>query len=387
MPDQPEINLRSLEHRGKQVLMMQFAYDEGLQKIAQHQLGATYSRTYKGWWLEESDKNRHRIFNAFNGKAWVDASSMYGGRKPLAKADQTAGNREVEANSDKPVKPVKPPFPMNLPLPVPYLRKLKILRYSKNTIDSYSAFFKEFVNYFAGRDIDELEKEDVEGFMDYLVNFRRVGDSSQNQAINAIKIYYEKVLGQSRSRYNFERPRRAKKLPTVLSKDVTQKLIMAPKNLKHRCMLVVAYSSGLRSGEVLNLRPEDIDPERMLVKVNGGKGNKDRVSILSKKALGLLTEYLKEYKPNYWLFEGRGGRRYSAESLRAVFNSAKAKVRVGSRVRLHDLRHSFATHLLEAGTDLRYIQALLGHGSSRTTEIYTHVSNSALRNIKNPLDP
>ena len=222
-------------------------------------------------------------------------------------------------------------------------------------------------------------------YMSYLIEYRGISASTQNQVVNAIKFYYEKILGTDKISIAFERPRRERSLPDILSKEEVLNIITAPENLKHKAMLTLVYSAGLRCGELLNLKPEDIYSDRMLIHIRKGKGKKDRMTVLSDKALHLLKRYYRQYRPREWLFEGIRGP-YTASSLRAVFKNAVVKAKINRKVRLHDLRHSFATHLLESGTDLRYIQTLLGHNSSLTTEIYTHVSQAHIGLIKSPLD-
>ncbi len=186
---------------------------------------------------------------------------------------------------------------------------------------------------------------------------------------------------------NFERPMRQKKLPNVLSKDEGRRIINTPSNLKHRVMLCLIYACGLRRGELLNLRKTDIDSGRVLLIIRNAKGRKDRVVPISLKLIEILRTYYKQYKPKVWLFEGQEpGARYSEQSLQRVFKRAVVQSKTSKPATLHWLRHSYATHLLESGTDLRFIQELLGHKSSRTTEIYTHVSTKSLRKIKSPFD-
>ena len=186
---------------------------------------------------------------------------------------------------------------------------------------------------------------------------------------------------------NIHRPRREKLLPNVLSKIEVKKILTAPVNLKHRVMLSLIYSCGLRRSELLGLKPSDIDSKRNLIFIHQAKGKKDRIAPLSPKILSMLREYYMGYKPQTWLFEGyQKGRRYSEKSLQSVLKVAVYKAGIEKPVTLHWLRHSYATHLLESGTDLRYIQELLGHSSSKTTEIYTHVSTNSLQQIRSPFD-
>ena len=183
------------------------------------------------------------------------------------------------------------------------------------------------------------------------------------------------------------RPKREQKLPNVLSKEEIKRIIEAPKNLKHRSMLSVIYACGLRRSELLNLKPNHIDSKRKLLIIYQSKGKKDRVIPIGDKIIDLLREYYKAYRPKEWLFEGQiKGNKYSATSLEKVLKQSLQRAKIKKPVTLHWLRHSFATHLMESGTDMRYVQVLLGHKSSRTTEIYTHVSTKSLQNIKSPFD-
>ena len=210
--------------------------------------------------------------------------------------------------------------------------------------------------------------------------------SYQNQAINAIKFYYERVLGGKRKFYFIERPLKEKALPVVLNHAEVIAIIKATPNIKHRAMLILAYSSGLRVSELLKLKIKDIDSERMQIRVEQAKGKKDRYTLLSEKALIIFRDYFKQYKPKEWLFEGIGGGAYSARSIQEVIQYAAKRAGILKKVSMHTLRHSFATHLLENGTDLRYIQNLLGHSSSKTTEVYTHVTTQGFKQIVSPLD-
>jgi site-specific recombinase XerD len=259
-------------------------------------------------------------------------------------------------------------------------------RYSESTIKTYSSYFKEFQKYFFPRILPEIRVEEINHYILELIRERNISGSQQNQRINSIKFYFEQVLGREKEYYNICRPRKERKLPNVLSKEEVQLIIGSTNNLKHKCLLSIAYSAGLRRGEIVNLRLSDIDSKRQLIKIYNGKGAKDRVTILSKKMLSLLRDYYKEYQPKAWLFEGENGSQYSPQSMQKLFKAALKKSKVNKYASLHTLRHSFATHLLEQGTDLRYIQELLGHGSSKTTEIYTHVSRREIGKITSPFD-
>ena len=207
-----------------------------------------------------------------------------------------------------------------------------------------------------------------------------------NQSVNAIKLYYKGYLKREVLLEQIIRPKTAKTLPKVWSKEEVARILSCIDNTKHKSLLALLYGSGLRIGEVLKLRIEDIDSKRMRIRVLGAKGKKDRYSIIGQPVLKLLREYYKSYKPIGLLFSGQFGGQYSSTSAGKILKNAIKTSGVPKRGGLHSLRHSFATHLLEAGTDLRYIQELLGHSSSTTTEIYTHVSNKYLQQIKSPID-
>lgn len=271
-------------------------------------------------------------------------------------------------------------------VPTAFLEKLTILRYSENTIRTYRDCFSEFINYYSTKDINQITQEEIHAYLLYLVEKRQVSTSYQNQAINAIKFYYEKVLKGPRRIYLIERPRKERILPTVLSESEVKRIIECITNIKHKCLIMTCYSGGLRISEALNLKPSDIDSMRMMIHVRGGKGKKDRITLLSVRLLELLREYYRLYKPGEYLFTGQMGGQYSEKSAQAVLKLATRKAGIQKRVTLHTLRHSFATHLLENGTDLRYIQSLLGHASPKTTQIYTHITTKGFDQIKNPLD-
>ncbi len=270
--------------------------------------------------------------------------------------------------------------------PDEFILKLKELRYSEHTIAVYSNSFTEFINYYSDSEIESITEPMIVDYLRYLVIDRRISSSYQNQAINAIKFYFERVLGGDRKVYLIDRPREEKTLPIVLNETEISAILKAAENLKHKTILMTCYSAGLRLSELVNLKLKDIDSERMQIHIAQGKGKKDRYSILSPKLLILLRDYFKKYQPEIWLFEGQTGGQYSTRSIQAIMRDATFKAGIKKKISVHTLRHSFATHLLENGTDLRYIQSLLGHESSKTTEIYTHITTKGFDQITSPLD-
>lgn len=261
---------------------------------------------------------------------------------------------------------------------------LNAQRYSKHTVSTYISCLEKFYTFLNYNDT-AINDDSIKDYMLYLIK-KNYSRSSQNQHINAIKFYLEKVLNNERKVYHIKRPRNERTLPIVLSKVEVQVILSKVKNLKHKAMLSLLYSSGLRIGELLAVKINDIDSSRMLLHVKNGKGAKDRMVPLAENVLQLLRQYYKIYKPIGYLFNGQGNHQYSPISVRNVLKRAVYASNIKKKVTPHTLRHSYATHLLEAGIDLRYIQVILGHSSSRTTELYTHVSSKKLNAVKSPIE-
>ncbi|WP_425391888.1 site-specific tyrosine recombinase/integron integrase [Ekhidna sp.] len=264
--------------------------------------------------------------------------------------------------------------------------KMKMMRYSDSTYRTYRYMFREFLKYTYPKKLHQITETDILLFQRKLVVEKKCSRSYQNQSINAIKFYLEQVLGWDRQVYALQRPKAKQTLPLVLSVKEVQRLFACTPNLKHKTILMTIYSAGLRVSEALNLRVEDIDSDRMQIRVSGGKGDKDRNTILSRRLLVVLRQYYLEYAPKYYLFESYDGSRYSSSSIRKFLKRSVKRAGIDKPVKVHTLRHSFATHLLENGTNLRYIQDLLGHTSAKTTEIYTHVNSKNLSDVVSPLD-
>ncbi len=265
-------------------------------------------------------------------------------------------------------------------------RELRLRNYSPSTIKVYLQHMKEFVRHF-GRNPSELGKDDINRYLLHMAEERDLSATYRDQAVSALKFFYGRVLKKRVIIEELPRPRKEFKLPAVLSKEEVSRLFAAVRNRKHLAILMLVYSSGLRVSEVVRLKPEDIDTDRRLIRVRGGKGRKDRYTILSEVALDVVRDYYMSWKPEHFLFPGsRKGSHLSTRSVQSVVSEARKRAGIQKQFSTHALRHSFATHLLESGTDLRYIQELLGHKSARTTQIYTHVTRKDIARIVSPLD-
>lgn len=260
---------------------------------------------------------------------------------------------------------------------------LRSLKYSHRTLERYLSIVERYAR-FLKCPIVESGVIDATQFLAYLEQKHDASASTINQAISALRFLYTRVLG--REIPLVRRPRSDRRLPGILSREEAIRIVTAPRNLKHRAFLVLAYSAGLRVSEIAALRVGDVDPSRGVILVRCGKGRKDRYTILATKTKRLIESYIDLYRPKDWLFEGQNHGHISARSIQEVFNKAKENIGITKNVSIHSLRHSFATHLLEDGTDIRYIQELLGHTNARTTQIYTHIAKRDFLRIRSPYD-
>ena len=268
----------------------------------------------------------------------------------------------------------------------PVEQELKLRGYSPRTRKAYRGVIRRFLKHM-GKAPLLITAEEIRRYLLWLVEEEEVSRSYHNQAISAIKFLYEKVLKQPQQIQEVPRPRKERKLPVVVSREAVEGLLNAVANLKHQTLLVLIYSGGLRVSEVVRLRLEDLDEHRKMIRVQGGKGRRDRYTLFSDLAIGLVRAYEAEYQPEKWLFPGpKPGKHLNVRTAQKVVGLARQKAGIDQHVTTRTLRHSFATHLLEGGTDLRYIQELLGHSSPKTTQIYTHVSRKELGRIQSPAD-
>jgi integrase/recombinase XerD len=264
-------------------------------------------------------------------------------------------------------------------------RELSLRGFGAKTKKAYVGHCRRLVRHFQ-RSPELINEDEIRGYLTAALD-RGTSHSYINQCISAIKFLYHQALRSGIKFDRLPRPKKENKLPSVLSRQETLRIIQAIGNVKHKAIMLLTYSAGLRIGEVVRLRCEDIDVDRKAIHVRQGKQRKDRYTLLSENALVVLRDYMVRYRPHTWLFPGaKNGKHLHERSVQKVFQRARKTAGIDKPVSVHSLRHSFATHLLEGGTDLRYIQELLGHKSSRTTEIYTHVSRRDLARIRSPLD-
>ena len=265
-------------------------------------------------------------------------------------------------------------------------RQLIIRQYSINTQKAYINALQLFGRHFGQQNLTQLSQIDIEEYLLYLSEQRNYSFSGLNLMVNAIKFLFEKVWNLPKTTYHLPRPRKTHTLPKVLDEEDIKNIFSRVENPKHRLILYMAYSSGLRVSEVVRIRLTDIHRKSMQIRIEQSKGRKDRMVVLSKKVLALMEEYYRQCKPKEYLFEGQFGGPYSIRSAQMIFKRFKQLAKVNIKGGIHLLRHSFATHLLEQGADIRLVQQQLGHNSVKTTQIYTHVTEKRNQNLKSPFD-
>ena len=267
-----------------------------------------------------------------------------------------------------------------------FINQLKLKAYSKNTIRTYVTEFAHLLKTIKKINVDSLTEDRLKDYFLYCVKTDKIKENHLNSRINAIKFYFEQVLHKPKMFFDIPRPKTPKQLPKMLSKAEIKKVFKATENSKHLLMLQLCYGMGLRVSEIVALKIEHINSEAMLVMIEGAKGKKDRYTNLPESVLPLLRNYYKEYIPKNYLFEGQYGGAYSTRSVQLVFKNAMKKAKVNKTIGIHGLRHSYATHLIESGADIRLLQELLGHNSIKTTQIYTHITDVSKSKVKSPLD-
>ncbi len=363
MKNLPIIFLEQKLHRKENKLLLRFTYNEKLIALTRSIKGSLWSKSLNSWYLKDSKENLDIVLSLFKGITTVDTSKI--SKKVHFKRNLTKEQKEL-LNS--------------------FFLFLKGKRYSKSTIQTYTFFVADFINFYTDKALNELTNRDVELFIEKVFMERKYSISSQRQFISALKIF---IVFYPQTKINdlvLERPKKSRKLPNVISQEEVLKIIASTQNLKHRAIIALIYSCGLRISELVNLELKDFHIERKQLIIKNGKGRKDRYVSLADSFLPLLSNYYHAYKPNIYFVEGQKGGKYSAESVRQFLRKSCSRANILKPVTPHTLRHSYATHLLENGVDIRYIQSLLGHAKPETTMIYTHVKRKDLMEIQNPLD-
>jgi len=358
----PTINISTGLHRNNSVFFLHFYFNDLIiEKLKS--ISASWSQTKKCWCLKNSEENLALILELFKDVTKVDVSKI--SKKTPFKRDLTDEQKKL----------------LNQ-----FYLFLKGKRYSQSTIQTYTFFIADFINFHTKTPLAELTNRAVELFIETVFMERNYSVSSQRQFISALKIFTVFCPQTKIHNLALERPKKSRILPSVLSQEEVLRIIQYTQNIKHRAILTLLYSCGLRIGELINLKLIDFHIDRKQLIVKKGKGRKDRYVSLADSFLPLLSNYYHSYKPTIYFVEGQNGGKYSAESIRSFLRKSCKKAGIRKPVTPHTLRHSYATHLLENGVDLRYIQTLLGHSKPETTMIYTHVQRKDLMEIQNPLD-
>jgi integrase/recombinase XerD len=371
-----KVKIKQVVYNQNNIVLFEFKKDEKLIDTFKQQIqDFNWNQELQAWTTPYYPALKKELFQLLRGKYWLDYSRM----------EMKTPINKVQIQTQNPVlSPLTEEHKLHLEKFNQYLLSK---RYSPTTIKTYRETVSTFLRFFSSKPISEITHNDLIVFNNQYIIQKNLSNSFQNQVVNAVKLFFQIVENKKIVVELLHRPRREKKLPNVLSKEEVKAILEAPKNKKHQAMLSLIYACGLRRGELLNLTLKDIQSDRNLLVIRQAKGKKDRVVPISSKLIEMLRNYYKIWKPKTWLFEGQvENTKYSEKSLENVLKQSLAKAKITKKVSLHWLRHSYATHLLESGTDLRYIQELLGHNSSRTTEIYTHVSTRNLQLIRSPFD-
>ncbi len=374
MNNLPTVKLKRFFHNQKEVIQVLFERNDQITQLLRSKVQLRWSKTMSCWYVPFSKTITNELFQLVKNKAYLEYSELK--NDVLKKEPETliaSGLNVARTEVVAKIEDLK--------------RWMRSKRYSESTIGTYSDALKTFLRYAGEKPISEISNQDLIEFNNSYILANKLSASFQNQVVNAIKLFLRVVENKKIDIELIHRPKRAKVLPNVLSKEEVRLILNAHNNLKHKVMLSLIYSCGLRCGELLSLKPEHVDSKRNLLIIKQAKGRKDRIVPLSTKIIDMLRQYFIAAKPEVYLFEGqKKGEPYDVSSLQKVLKQSLEKVKINKPVTLHWLRHSYATHLLENGTDLRYIQEILGHSRSTTTEIYTHVSTKSIQNIVSPFD-
>lgn len=383
MEQLPIVKLKRAIHDEKEVVQILFHRNEELTQLLKSETQMRWSRTMNCWHLPYYKTIIQDLFMLIKNTHYLDYSEL----KVNIVLEKSSLIQDQNPKIIKPILVIQELSAEVVKKIGEFKYWLKSKRYAASTISTYIDSLQTFLRYFENKQINEISNDDLIVFNNEYILANHFSASYQNQIVNSVKLFFRTIENKKLLPELIHRPKRPKLLPNVLSKEEVKLILQALSNIKHKAMLSLIYSCGLRRGELLHLKLTDIDSKRGLVIIRQSKGRKDRVAPLSDKILELLRDYFMAYKPHVWLFEGQDKlHQYDERSLASVLKQALEKSKINKPVTLHWLRHSYATHLLENGTDLRYIQEILGHSSSRTTEIYTHVSNKNIQRITSPFD-
>jgi integrase/recombinase XerD len=350
-----EVKYETASHKGKDVIFIRFEKNAELNLRVKKLVGVQWSQSEKAWYVLDSATYREKF----------------------KLTPKSAIGKEVLLNVHL----------VNHEALQKFVETLQLKAYSPKTIITYKNEFAQLLYVLKDKNVADLDASRLRDYFLYCTNTLKLSENTLHSRINAVKFYYEKVLGREKIFFEIPRPKRPLQLPNVLAISQVEALFSKLENLKHKTMLFLAYSAGLRVSEVVGLRVKDIHSARMVINIKGAKGKKDRMVVLSQGILELLRKYYVAYQPKFWLFEGQYKEEaYSVRSLQQIFHRAKNEAKIIQDVTFHSLRHSYATHLHERGTDIKLIQELLGHNDIKTTLRYTHVSNRALTNVVSPFD-
>lgn len=378
------VRVAPLVHRGKECIGLYFESNAKVQVALQRDAGAKWSMTQRCWYVPMGRDSYERVKKALAGLVSVEEGAL---RKYVA--ERRAGRVKPSGKLVQGVHSAQRIGAVNAGV-LPALRQQLVLRaYSPSTIRTYINEVSAFLGTIGETDAGLFTVQRLRDYLQYCFETLQLSENTLHSRINALKFYYEQVLGRDKFFWEIPRPKKPMQLPKVLNEDELARLFNALPNRKHKAILFTAYSAGLRVSEVVNLKISDIDSGRMQIHVRGAKGKKDRMVNLSVLLLDILREYIKTYRPapKEYLFESeQTGMAYPVRTVQEIFGKARRMAGISKEVGIHSLRHSFATHLLEKGTDIRYIKDILGHFNIKTTERYLHVSRKSLVNIISPLD-
>lgn len=374
MAQQPIILLKPVRHRNRNVLLLKFNFNQELADIAKS-LGCFWSKTHGSWYVINKSYKLREVFDAFYGKAEINDTLLLKKPSKLKTVKENSFVRKLNLSKE------------DKKILWGYVKFLRGKRLSESTVRTYYTHVLDFVNYLNGKRPHEISNRDVELFIEDFCIKRKYSISTHRQVISSIKQFKLFMPDSQIDELELHLPKKSMFLPTVLSKEEVLNLLRCTRNLKHRTVLALIYSSGLRIGELINLELNCIDIYRAQILIKNGKGRKDRYVMLAKSFTPILSNYITTYSPEKYFVEGmEKGRKYNATSIRSFLKKSCQLAHIDKRVTPHTLRHSYATHLLENGVDLRYIQELLGHAKPETTMIYTHVTTKDLLEIESPLD-